>query len=378
MGPLDWFRRRPVLEPAGDLREALIAALKAQHHDVMAQIVHTHVEAIRESFPDWRKMVPEEIKQNPEALQDYAQMLFAIATMFERSGDGSLMALLTAGNPMEQWDKDLTAARALIADHRAPDAVPLLQAILSALETVSGSAVQNYRPKVLGTLGIALAEIGDKREAVKVTKEALLLCQSAGDDEGIRVYTHNLDRFGTYEIPANDGTDANVTVAFNDERGHTLELAELKTVSGTVKWRGARWARRRRQRPNDSTRKGATPVRVETTTLRLRSSLERRRSHPRGPIQSTIGHSLTYSCRISTPLSRTTEGRSSSRLAASTLPKLLLTCSPVKRLESSRAGSTTRSPCWSTCRLSSDAISFGKSSRSFLPTHPPGMSLPIV
>jgi len=89
---------------------------------------------------------------------------------------------------------------------------------------------------VLGRLGIALLHIGDKREAVRITREALELCRSLKDEEGIRAYTTNLSTIGTVEMPANDGTDANVTVAFSDEHGTTLTLDELRTVSGKVKW----------------------------------------------------------------------------------------------------------------------------------------------
>ena len=78
------------LEPAADLREALIAAFCAQQYDVMAQLINANVAAIRESFPEWTT-VPDEIRNDPEALERYAQTLFTIASMFEGSGDGSLM-----------------------------------------------------------------------------------------------------------------------------------------------------------------------------------------------------------------------------------------------------------------------------------------------
>jgi tetratricopeptide (TPR) repeat protein len=123
----------------------------------------------------------------------------------------------------------------LIDEKRAAEAVTLLKTVLSGLDALSGSAVQHYRPRVLGRLGIALLQVGDRRESVRVTKEALRLCQSLGDEEGIRAYTKNLNTIGTYQVPANDGTDANVTVAFTDGQGHTLTLDELRTVGEKVK-----------------------------------------------------------------------------------------------------------------------------------------------
>lgn len=60
---------------------------------------------------------------------------------------------------------------------------------------------------------------------------------SLGDEEGIRAYTKNLDTIGTFDMPANDRTDAKVTVVFRNEQEDTLTLDELRTVRGKVKWK---------------------------------------------------------------------------------------------------------------------------------------------
>ena len=83
---------------------------------------------------------------------------------------------------------------------------------------------------------MAFLQAGNRPDAVRVTKEALKLCQSLGDEEGIRAYTKNLATIGTYQVPATDGTDVNVTVAFTDEQGRTLTLDDLRKVAGKVKW----------------------------------------------------------------------------------------------------------------------------------------------
>jgi len=235
MRTFDWFSRRGHVQPAADLREALIAACSAKRYDVMAQLINANVTAIRESFPNW-KIVPKEIRNDPEALERYGKTLSIVADAFERSGDASLTTLLTAGNPIDGLNKDLATAQTLIDEKRAAEAVTLLKTVLASLDELGGSGVDHYRPRVLGRLGIALLHIGDKREAVRITKEALELCRSLKDEEGIRAYTTNLSTIGTVEMPANDGTDANVTVAFSDEHGKTLTLDELRTVSGNVKW----------------------------------------------------------------------------------------------------------------------------------------------
>jgi tetratricopeptide (TPR) repeat protein len=71
---------------------------------------------------------------------------------------------------------------------------------------------------------------------VKVTRQALELCRSLGDEEGVRAYTQNLNAIGTYDTPSDDEAGGTVTVAFRDEQGQTLTLEELRTVVGKVRW----------------------------------------------------------------------------------------------------------------------------------------------
>jgi len=114
--------------------------------------------------------------------------------------------------------------------------VLLLNGTLATFDGLTGTAVAHYRAIVLGRLAHALLDVGDRREAARKTKEALELCRSAGDEEGIRTYTKNLETIGTYQIPA-DGTDTNVTVSFTDGQGRPLALDELGAVRGKVAWK---------------------------------------------------------------------------------------------------------------------------------------------
>jgi tetratricopeptide (TPR) repeat protein len=240
MGMFDWLAGRRPPEPPPDLREALIAAYSAQQYEALADLINANVSAIREAFPGWTTL-PSGIRHDPKALDRYGRTLFAIATAFEQAGDATLMTQLRGGRQMIEWGNDLDAARKLLDEERAAEAVPLLRTLLASFDGLSGNGVAYYRPRVLGSLGVALAQTGDKREAVKVTREALELCRAAGDEEGIRTYTTNLDALGTFDMPAHDGTDANMTVVYRDEQGHTLTLDELQTAGGKVKWevRGA-------------------------------------------------------------------------------------------------------------------------------------------
>ena len=235
MGAFDWFTRRQHAQLPTDLRDALLAASSTNNQRELLRLIDANRRAIRDAFSEWAS-VPETIRNNPDAIQQYAQAMFRVATVFERSGDASLMTRLRGGDPTARWSAEITRAQALIDEKRPTEAVTVLRTVLDGMAQVSGSAVDYYRPQVLGRLGIALWWSGDAREAVKVTREALELCRQTGDEDGVHAYTTSLERMGTYQVPANDGTDTNVTVAFRDEHGRTLSLDELRVASGTVKW----------------------------------------------------------------------------------------------------------------------------------------------
>jgi tetratricopeptide (TPR) repeat protein len=235
MSVFDWFTRRHAPAQPADLLDALIAAYSAKDYGAMVPLINDNSEAIRRGFGGWMKG-PSEITEDPAAIARYAEMLHLIATLFERSGDRSLVEQLQAGNPLRDWNDRVAAAQALIDQGRAHEAVALLKVVLDELEADTTIKMDNYRPRILGRLGIALANAGDKREAVAVTRRALELCRALGDDEGVRAYTTNLEALGTFEMAAHDGSDANVTVVFKNEHGDTLTFEELQAAGGNVQW----------------------------------------------------------------------------------------------------------------------------------------------
>ncbi len=81
MRKFDWFSRRRHVQSAADLREALIAACSARQYDVMTQLINANATAIRESFPNWRT-VPQEMRDDPEALERYGKTLLIVARVF--------------------------------------------------------------------------------------------------------------------------------------------------------------------------------------------------------------------------------------------------------------------------------------------------------
>jgi hypothetical protein len=150
MGVSDWSNRRRPGQPAGNLLDSLIAAFSAQQYELMVKLINENTETIRERFPQWVK-APEEIRNDPEAMNRYGQTLFVVARVFERSGDRSLITRFGAGpSPTRALDSDLATARTLVERKRAAEAVTLLTAALASLDNLGGKAADYYRPRVLG------------------------------------------------------------------------------------------------------------------------------------------------------------------------------------------------------------------------------------
>jgi tetratricopeptide (TPR) repeat protein len=239
MGFSDWFRRRGTSSPPEDLLAALIDRFEREDYDSLVRLINQNSAAIRERFPS-RKKVPEGIRNDSVAVDRYARTLLWVSTVFERSGDPSLMGLLTGSpgqNPIVQWQEEVKRAESLVDQGHAPEAIAILRATLDNMRGVTGTAVDSLRPRVLGRLGIALAKSGNRTEAISVTREALELCRQAGDDEGVQAYSTNLDAFGTYEMPFDEDAQGRVTVSFTDSGGRTLAPEDLPKAVGSISWR---------------------------------------------------------------------------------------------------------------------------------------------
>jgi tetratricopeptide (TPR) repeat protein len=211
MGLTDWFQRGRGPQFTGDLRDALFDAFKAQDYESLVPLINNNADAIRASFADWLH-VPAEIRHDPSVLEAYGKMLFMI------------------------WYDTLRVAQQLIDSGRASEAVTSLRDALESMKGATGSAVDDCRPKLLGRLGIALYKSGAPREAADVTRQALELCRQLGDEEGVRTYTNNLKVIGTWEVPANDGSSRNMTIAVCDDVSQTLRLEDLVKVEGRMSW----------------------------------------------------------------------------------------------------------------------------------------------
>jgi len=290
VGTLHPFRKRDTASRREDLLQALLDAVERQDASALMSLINENSDAIRKQFRSWIT-VPETIREDPAAVDRYGRTLFVVASLFEQSGDSSLKNYWTdKRRGLVEWQKEMERASGLIDSSQAAEAIPILHAVLEQMTGMTGPGADSMRARGLGRLGIALWKTGDIPEAIRVTREALALCQRAGDTEGINAYQNNLREIGTYEIAKGD--DPGVGVVFTDAEGRILTREDLPQARGTIRWE-VRFAGKSTPKPNGFMKKDARLARAASTIGRSRCSLELPTSIPRGHIPSTTERFLT-------------------------------------------------------------------------------------
>ena len=185
----------PHLAPA-DLRDKLLDAVARQDGEGLAALCERHQDEIRAAFISW-KQIPDDVRGDPEAQTRYAQGLIAVAQLFERVGDGSLLTALMGGaadDPIAAWERALATARSLLEQGQSQEAADLLRSTLLRTGSLEGEEAVHLRPRSFGMLGVALFRAGDKTGGIEATLRAQTLCEEAGDVEGAAAYEGNLQR----------------------------------------------------------------------------------------------------------------------------------------------------------------------------------------
>jgi len=238
MGLFDRFRKHDAPTTPDDLRKALFDAIERQDSSAMMALINENSDTIHAQFQSWAR-APESIRKDPTAIDRYVRALIVIASLFEQSGDPSLKEILTGrdgDNPIVQWQKDMERVDALIEHGQAANAIPILRAMLEAVNELSGAGADGMRARTLGRLGHALSETGQKSEAIRVTRDALEICRVAGDEEGVNAYQANLTALSGYEVAERDSRRGRITVVFTDSEGRTPSPEELPRARRTIRW----------------------------------------------------------------------------------------------------------------------------------------------
>ena len=97
-----------------------------------------------------------------------------------------------AGEHLLRWRRVVVKAQDLSDRGHYQRSNNLLQEALHAIGDDEHSPLREYRAKVLGQLGWNYFQLQDRPSARTHTEQALEVCQTTGDEDGIRVYTVNL------------------------------------------------------------------------------------------------------------------------------------------------------------------------------------------
>ena len=191
------FKRSSSSAPA-DLRTRLVTLVMRKDLDAFARLVRERRETIAGEFADWLT-VPKSMQDDQPLLEHYGEMLLAVARIVDHDGDGRLLKMLEgdpADGPVESWNEQVAMAASLSERGRFAEAAQVLASLVGRLDTLRGSAVDFYRPRVLGKLGIALYQAGDVAAAHDATRQARDLCRRLGDEDGVQAYETNLANMG--------------------------------------------------------------------------------------------------------------------------------------------------------------------------------------
>ena len=192
---MDWFRKKKNADNSQTLRDSLFTAIRQGDSDKFVALCNKHGSSIFEHFDKWKRP-PEAIRQTPEEMNAWAHCLVTIAKAFESAGYPELFASLTGDtgdNPITGWTNAFANAHQMseIGRYKESNAT-LLQILDEMKQTMGGSAVDRYRPKIYGLLGSNYFRMEDFGKAKRYTDLALADCERTGDREGVSVYTDTL------------------------------------------------------------------------------------------------------------------------------------------------------------------------------------------
>jgi len=173
-----------------------LARLRSERDETaFINLYNKNVVVIKSHFLEWKK-VPNVIRAAPlERQENFLQTLYSLASLYQKAGDGSLMALLvdtTSNNPIIRWRENIAKAQELSGEGKFEESKQLLLVTIPEIETSEGNVREAYLAKACGHLGAVYCYLGDYKAAAMNTHKALLLCREFNDLEGIASYSGNM------------------------------------------------------------------------------------------------------------------------------------------------------------------------------------------
>ena len=161
--------------------------------DVFLDLCRQHQDDIADDLDTWTT-IPEEIRGHPEAIQQYVDVVTAVAqSLAGRFGRTELLQRLTRDEPAElrQWESALEQADGLM-DTDAEQASKVLEDAMELGDHMSGSRVDLLNALTRGRLGTLAYRRKDFDAARSHTEIALGASLSADDVDGVLTYVRNL------------------------------------------------------------------------------------------------------------------------------------------------------------------------------------------
>lgn len=191
-----WKRWKNIHKSSSDpekVREALFDSVARNDSEAFTKVCRKHGASILMHFQSWTTL-PESVRKDSKARETWVRALMMTAEAFKEAGEPRLFEGLRAAkhHPVWGWGDAVSRAEAASDAGKHDESISILLGILSEMEGMIGSAVDKYRPKVYGELGINYFRLHKKAEATKYILLAVEDCRRTGDQEGVEVYTRNL------------------------------------------------------------------------------------------------------------------------------------------------------------------------------------------
>jgi hypothetical protein len=182
------------------VRQILFSAIERGDSQAFVDLCNENYESIFNNFENW-KQVPESVRNDQNAVQSWANSLIVVAEYFASAGYPYLLESLFGtrdDNPLLRWKDSFAAAQYHYEGGEYAESNSLLQQVLTEMEGVTGSGIEEIRPKIYGLLGTNYLRLGETEKSRQYSEMALLECKKTNDFEGFRNYRENIKIINAY------------------------------------------------------------------------------------------------------------------------------------------------------------------------------------
>jgi tetratricopeptide (TPR) repeat protein len=180
------------------LRDQLFAAVARGDGGALLALCQANCGAIVSQFPTWANLnaYPNVDRKNAQQVQYVMNGLGATAEMFrDHLGDSSLWDRLIGpkdDNPFTRFEQTFAKARNLAGKGEYDAGAELMTAHLIDVKALAGSGADHFRALGHGFIGMCRLQSQRAADALDHFQQALNLCTSQNDREGIGVYLKQL------------------------------------------------------------------------------------------------------------------------------------------------------------------------------------------